>query len=148
MLLHWQGQSETVMRVNELAKKVGVTPDTVRYYTRIGLLCPTKSLENGYKNYTPSDQKRLGFILKARHLGFAVSEIEEIINLSKTGTSPCCRAREIIHKHIDETAQKINELEQLRACMERASATWDTMPDSMPDGDSVCDLIEMWDEID
>jgi len=136
------------MRVNELAKKVGVTPDTVRYYTRIGLLCPTKSLENGYKNYTSSDQKRLGFILKACHLGFAVSEIAEIINLSKTGTSPCCRAREIIHKHIDETAQKINELEQLRACMQKASAAWDTMPDSIPDGDSVCDLIEMWDEID
>lgn len=135
------------MRVNELAKKVGVTPDTVRYYTRIGLLTPTKNIENGYKNYTSTDQKRLGFILKARHLGFAVSEIEEIINLSDKGTSPCCRAREIIHKHIDETAQKIDELSRLRACMQKASDTWKTMPDSVPDGDSVCDLIEMWDEV-
>jgi len=135
------------VRVNELAKKAGVTPDTVRYYTRIGLLCPTKSIDNGYKNYSQTERKRLGFILKARHLGFSVSEIEEIINLSKTGTSPCCRAREIIHKHIDETAEKIRELQQLQTCMQEASATWETMSDSTPDGDSICDLIEMWDEI-
>lgn len=135
------------MRVNELAYQAGVTPDTVRYYTRIGLLNPTKTIGNGYKNYTSSDQKRLGFILKARHLGFSVSEVKEIINLSKTGTSPCCRAREIIHKHIGETAQKIDELTQLQDCMQKASEAWATMPDSTPDGDSVCDLIEMWDQI-
>jgi MerR family Zn(II)-responsive transcriptional regulator of zntA len=72
------------MRVNDLAKKVKVTPDTVRYCTRIGLLTPTKSSDYSYKNYTNEDEKRLVFILKARHLGFAVTEIEEINTHSKS----------------------------------------------------------------
>jgi len=136
------------MRVNDLAKKVKVTPDTVRYYTRIGLLTPTKSAVNGYKNYATDDEKRLVFILKARHLGFAVTEIEEIIRMSKTGKSPCCRVREIVYKHIDDTRNEIQELQSLLDHMQHAADTWTSMPDSMPDGDSVCDLIEMWDDID
>ena len=136
------------MRVNQLAEKVGVTPDTVRYYTRIEMLSPTKSTDNGYKNYSTEDEKRLIFILKARHLGFSVSEIKEIISLSKTGKSPCCRVRKIVQMHLDETKQKIAELQLLSGHMQHAVDTWKSMPDSTPDGNSVCDLIEMWEDVD
>ena len=136
------------MRVNQLAEKVGVTPDTVRYYTRIEMIFPTKSIENGYKNYSTGDEKRLVFILKARHLGFSVREIKDIIAMSKTGKSPCCKVREVVQKHLDEAKLKIAELHQLSSHMQRALDTWQSMPDSMPDGNSVCDLIEMWDNID
>ena len=136
------------MRGNQLAEKVGVTPDTVRYYTRIEMLCPTKSIDNGYKDYSKDDEKRLVFILKSRHLGFSVNEIKEIIDMSKKGKSPCCRVREIVYQHIEEAGNKIRELRLLQDHMQRAVNTWEDMPDSMPDGDSVCDLIEMWDDID
>ena len=136
------------MRVNELSEKLSITPDTVRYYTRIGLLSPRKSLENGYKNYSPDDEKRLVFILKARNLGFSVAEVQEIIAVSETGASPCCKVREMVFKHMEETLVKIEELQRLHNHMKNATERWETMPDSMPDGDSVCDLIEMWDAVD
>jgi len=135
------------MRVSQLANKVGVTPDTVRYYTRVEMLSPTKSVVNGYKDYSTGDEKRLLFILKARHLSFSVSEIKEIIAMSKTGNSPCCKVRGVVQKHLDEAEVKIAELRQLSAHMQCALDSWQSMPDSMPDGDSVCDLIEMWDDI-
>jgi len=136
------------MRVNEIAKKVNITADTVRYYTRIGLLSPRKSIENGYKSYSLEDEKRLLFILKSRKLGFAISEVQEIIGMSRTGKSPCCKVRDIVIKHLDETAEKILELQQLHDHMKRATDTWKKMPDSTPDGNSICDLIEMWDSVD
>jgi len=136
------------MRVNEIAKKVNVTADTVRYYTRIGLLSPRKSIENGYKSYSSEDEKHLLFILKSRKLGFAISEIQEIIGMSSTGKSPCCKVRDIVIKHLDETAEKILELQQLHDHMKRATDVWEKMPDSTPDGNSICDLIEMWDSVD
>lgn len=37
------------MKVIDLAKRLGVTADTVRYYTRIGFLSPHKNPTNGYK---------------------------------------------------------------------------------------------------
>jgi len=80
------------MRVNDLAKKAGVTTDTSRYYTHIRLLNPSKDACNGYKNYHPQDERRLKFALKARHLGFTISEIQEIITLSSTGSLPVVRS--------------------------------------------------------
>ncbi|UZE94521.1 MerR family transcriptional regulator [Alkalimarinus alittae] len=135
------------MKVNELATKVGVTPDTVRFYTRVGLLNPSKNLDNGYKNYGLADQKRLVFIVKSRHLGFSVSEIQEVIGMSNQGDSPCCRVRSIVKDRLNEALRTIDELQQLAERMQKAADTWKDLPDGQPTGDSVCSLIEMWDDI-
>ena len=68
------------MRVAELAENLAVTADTVRFYTRKGFLSPNKNPFNGYKIYDEKDQHRLGFIVSARHLGFTVNEIAEILD--------------------------------------------------------------------
>jgi len=135
------------MRVNELASKLGVTPDTVRYYTRIGLLKPDKDPFNGYKNYNESDDKRLNFIVKARHLGFSVSEIQEIVEMSSHGSSPCCKVREIVKKRLKDALATIEEMQQLHQRMEHAVGIWEAMPDGEPTGDSICSLIETWEEV-
>ena len=135
------------MKVNEIATKVGVTGDTVRYYTRIGLLHPTKNEDNGYKNYGISDQKRLVFIVKSRHLGFSVSEIQEVIGMSTEGNSPCCRVRAIVKNRLNEALVTIDELQQLADRMQKAVDAWAKLPDGQPTGESVCSLIEMWDDI-
>ena len=136
------------MRVNELAEQLNITADTVRYYTRIDLLKPVKNQENGYKDYTLTEKKRLIFILKAKNLGFTISEILQIIDMSTHGKSPCCEVRKLVNHHIIETQQKINELQKQQKYMQQATLAWESMPDSMPDGDSVCELIELWDTID
>jgi DNA-binding transcriptional MerR regulator len=135
------------MKVNELARANGVTPDTIRFYTRIGLLKPTKNQGNGYKHYGIEEQKRLVFIVKARHLGFSVSEIEEVIEMSTRGNSPCCRVRAIVKDRLDEAHRTIEELQQLAERMQKAASTWEELPDGQPTGDSVCSLIEMWKDI-
>jgi len=48
-----------------LAKKTDVPLYTIRYYTRIGLLQPTRNAQNNYKLYQPSDTVRLRFITGA-----------------------------------------------------------------------------------
>jgi DNA-binding transcriptional MerR regulator len=136
------------MRVNEVAQRLDVTPDTVRYYTRIGLLNPSKSNDNGYKNYSNSDLQRLAFILKARHLGFTVAEIEDIVDMSDKGHSPCTQVRGILETHISETKQKITDLQKLLGEMTQAAVVWQEMPDGVPDGNVICDLIELWEKID
>ncbi len=44
-----------MMTATVLAKKSDVSLYTVRHYTRIGLLKPSRNLRNGYKVYQPSD---------------------------------------------------------------------------------------------
>jgi DNA-binding transcriptional MerR regulator len=76
------------MRVNQLANETGVSVDTVRYYTRIGFLKPTKNPSNGYKEYCAKEKRRMRFILSARQLGFSVSDIAEILDTADQGESP------------------------------------------------------------
>lgn len=72
-------------QVKELADICKVPPDTIRHYSRIGLLRPTRDSENGYRQYTVNDSKRLDFIRKAKSLGYSLKEIEHILAESQKG---------------------------------------------------------------
>ena len=119
---------------------------TVRYYTRIGLLKPSRDLRNGYKIYKQSDRDRLRFISAAKDLGFTLSEIDEILSHAAHGDSPCPMVREVVEKRISENKKKIREMQRLQKRLEKAAETWTTMKDSEPDGHSVCRLIESFAE--
>src|SRR5690606_10463240 len=131
-----------MMTAAVLAKRTDTPIFTVRYYTRIGLLKPSRNLKNGYKVYKQSDKERLRFITSAKELGFTLAEIEEILDHAVHGESPCPMVREIVEKRIEENRRKLQEMRRLQKRLERAADVWKTMKDSEPDGHSVCRLIE------
>lgn len=130
------------MKVRELARRSGVPDHVVRYYTRIGLLKPSRSPRNGYKQYRDSDVSRLRFIRQAKSLGYTLGEITRIFREASRRNSPCPMVRQIIAGRIEENRSKLNELAALQERMERALGKWSKLPDGMPDGESVCYLIE------
>ncbi|WP_028877584.1 MerR family transcriptional regulator [Teredinibacter turnerae] len=136
------------MRVTELAKKLNISPDTVRFYTRKGGLRPVKDAANGYKSYTPKDEQRLRFILGARGLGFTVNDIEEILQVSDNHHTPCPLVRELIEQRLQETEARFNEMKRLRDRMRQAVSEWQQLPDADPKGHRVCHLIETFTEHD
>ena len=136
-----------MITANILAKKSDVSLFTVRHYTRIGLLKPIRNSNNGYKIYQPSDTTRLRFIVAAKSLGFTLHEIAEILDEAIHGNSSCPLVREIIERRIKENRRKIEEMKKLQKKMENALEDWKQMKNSMPNGDSVCHLIESVGEI-
>lgn len=130
------------MTVSELAKRAGVTADTVRHYTHSGLLVPRRDERNGYNFYSNEDITRLVFIRKARMLGFSLRDVSDILNDSSHGHSPCPRVRNLMEQRLTEARHKLQDLKELQVRMERATALWANMPDGMPDGKAVCHLIE------
>ena len=125
-----------------LAKRADVPLFTVRYYTRIGLLKPSRDLRNGYKIYKPADKDRLKFISAAKELGFTLAEIEEILDHAAHNQTPCPMVRDIVEKRIEENKEKIREMKRLQKRLESAAEKWRSMKNSTPDGHSVCRLIE------
>ena len=130
------------MTVRELAAKGGVEAHVIRYYTRIGLLCPTRDVRNGYKSYSSSELVRLRFIHQAQSLGFTLSEIARIFEASNRRESPCPAVRAAIQRRIEENKARLEELLGLQQRMEVALIQWAGMPDGVPTGGSVCHLIE------
>lgn len=134
-----------MLTINELAIKANASAHVVRYYTRIGLIEPTTQQENGYRLFSPSAAVRLGFIRRAKQLGFTLKEIGEITQNAEHGESPCKEVRHAIQNHIEENGNKILEMQKLQARMKHALAQWKSMPNGTPDGNSVCPLIECCD---
>ena len=131
-----------MMTASVLARRANLPLFTVRYYTRIGLLKPSRDLRNGYKVYKASDTDRLRFISAAKDLGFTLSEIEEVLDHAAHDESPCPMVREIVEKRVKENKEKIRELKRLQRRLEGAVELWKTMKNSEPSGHSVCRLIE------
>jgi len=130
------------MKVIELARAAGATPDTVRHYTRIGLLNADKDPVNGYRRFGSVELARLRFIQSARQLGFHLEEIGQILSMADHGDTPCPLVREIVDRRIVETRQRLAEMGALQARLERAHKLWTELPDGEPDGHAVCRLIE------
>lgn len=134
------------MRVNQVADKLKITPDTVRFYTRKGYLKPIKESESGYKNFNDKDVQRLRFIISARQLGFTVEEIGKFIFEAEKGKSPCPLVRNLIKEHLTETEHRFQEMLTLRARMKSAIKNWEGQPDKEPTGNMICHLIENFSE--
>ncbi|MGX9417481.1 MerR family transcriptional regulator [Vibrio sp. RC27] len=132
------------MLTKEIARVVGVTAETVRFYTRRGLLSAEKDPNNGYKIYQPSAVDRLRFITHARKIGFSLNQIEEIIEYSQQGKTPCPKVRKMLSQKISETRQKILDYEKHLVLMEETYAEWENEPDMVPNGKAICCLIEGW----
>ena len=135
------------MRVNQLAKKLNVPSDTVRYYTRIGLLKPITNDSNGYKEYDEKECHRLQFILRAKLLGFSLDDIRTIFAKAAKGKTPCPLVRQIIDRRLTETEKHYKEIGAMRKRMQSALKSWKEKPDATPTGHMVCHLIESFEEI-
>ena len=133
------------MKVSELATLLGVTTDTIRFYTRIGLLVPTKSPNNGYKFYRDKEVSRMRFIMSARNLGFSVDEIKVIFSKTDHGESACTMVKQLISQKLAETEKLFNETLALRNRLTKAVNDWENLPALAPTGAMVCHLIEGFD---
>lgn len=130
------------MKVSALAKVVNTTVDTVRYYSKLGLLTPYKSPENGYKLYDQQQLNRLNFIVNAKQLGFTLDDIKALLAETDKQHAACPLVRDIIQKRHQQVTQQIKQLQQLARVMEQAMNKWQQLPDQAPNGHSVCHLIE------
>lgn len=122
-----------MMTVTVLAKNSDVSLFTVRHYTRISLLKPTRNSQNNYQVYQPSDAVRVRFIQAAKSLGFSLAEVAGVLDEAKHGKSPCPMVREIIVRRIEENSRKIKEMQKLQRKMENALKDWSKMKNAVPD---------------
>jgi MerR family transcriptional regulator, repressor of the yfmOP operon len=72
--------SDELLRIQEVADLVGLTPRSIRYYEEVGLLEPAARSEGAYRLYDPDDLARLQFIKGLRDdAGFSLAEIGRLL---------------------------------------------------------------------
>jgi DNA-binding transcriptional MerR regulator len=117
-----------------LANRVGVRPDTVRCYERIGLLPAPARTPGDHRRYDDSAVDLMRFIQGAQRLGLRLVDIRELVELRKTGQCPCEPAATLLRDRLAQIDEQISKLAALRDQLRRVvdAIPADDCPDPTP----------------
>ncbi|MEX1170563.1 MAG: MerR family transcriptional regulator [Chloroflexota bacterium] len=106
------------MRIGELANRIGVSTDTVRFYERSGWLPRANRRDNSYREYGEPDVEHLRLLVELRRLEVPLDDAAQIAGWCHSGH--CANATAELPRQIDERRSDIAErIAGLRALDER-----------------------------
>lgn len=114
------------MLISEFARTTGLTPDTIRFYIRRGLLTPETSSKGGrnpYQIFTSEHVREARLIRMGQSLGMSLKEIAALGEEYRAGRIDRDRSIEIMQDQLDRLERKAAELRAMGAYL-RAKLGW------------------------
>ena len=124
------------MQIGEASSATGVSAKMIRHYEAIGLIPEAGRRDSNYRDYGAEDVHRLGFIRRARDLGFSIEEIRDLLKLWGDRGRSSRDVKALTVAHIAELDAKIALLGEMRATLSHLADCCDG--DHRPD----CPIIE------
>lgn len=105
------------MRIGEIARHVGVSADTVRFYERAGWLPRVGRGDNGYREYTAADAEHLRLLIDLRRLDIPLDDAARLARSCHSGHCDDTTAElpSVIARRRAEIASRIDGLRALDA---------------------------------
>lgn len=128
-----RGQNQR-LRSGELARRTGVSTDTLRHYERKGLLAPRR-LPNGYRAYPAEAVERIQLIRRALSVGFTLDELAGIFEERRQGALPCRRVRALAEAKLAAIEAQLRDLALLRDGLRVLLGDWDARLAETPPGE-------------
>ena len=107
---------DKIYSVTELARDLGVTPRTIRFYEDQGLIMPQRA--GNTRVYSYRDRARMILILRGKRLGFSLRDIKEFLDLYVVDTTQIEQLQLLATK----IRTRINSLEEQRVAVEQTLA--------------------------
>jgi len=107
------------MSITEVSKKYGLSPDTLRYYERIGLIPPVHRTAGGVRDYTEADCNWVEFIKCMRGAGIQVEALIDYVSLFQQGDPTADARKQILIEQRDQLQERLQEMQ---ATLERLNA--------------------------
>lgn len=114
------------MLIGEFSRATGLTPDTIRFYVRRGLLTPAtngKGGRNPYQIFTPDHVREARIIRMAQSLGMSLKEISAIGEEYRAGRITRERSIAIMSMQLARLEEKAAELDAMAGYL-RAKLAW------------------------
>ena len=105
------------MNIGQAADASGVSTKMIRYYESISLIPKTVRTEAGYRIYSEKDVHTLGFVRRARDLGFSVEQIAELVTLWRDRGRASADVKRIALAHVAILERKAQELQEMASTL-------------------------------
>ena len=106
------------MTITEVSKKYNLTPDTIRYYEKQGLIPKVPRNKSGIREFDENSCRWIEFVKCMRSAGLSIEVLSKYVSLMKKGSDTVEERRKLLfdqreillkkQKDINETIDKIN----------------------------------------
>lgn len=104
------------MNISDFSKKTGLSPYTLRYYEKIGLIDNISRSDSGHRQYSVRDIEWISFISRLKETGMSLKNIEHYAKLRKQGQNTIDERESILVEHHKSLKKRIeNEMRHLQA---------------------------------
>jgi MerR family transcriptional regulator, aldehyde-responsive regulator len=118
--------------IKEVSKKFNISPYTLRYYEKEGLLPSIGRGDNGNRLYSDIDLDRLQFVCCMRATGMSIADIKDYIDLSHRGADTVQERRQIILRQKEIIENHIEEYQSLLKAVNKKLKYYDEITQSEP----------------
>lgn len=102
-----QAESLTIAQVGE---RTGLSPDTLRYYEKAGLIEGVGRTTGNQRRYATSDLAWLEFLLRLKETGMTISDMRRFAQLRAAGGSTVIDRLAILRQHRGGLEERIRDL--------------------------------------
>ena len=124
------------MTIREVCEKYHVSPDTLRYYERVGVIPEVHRTKSGIRDYTKQDLDGVQNAICMRGAGVPIEMVREYMKLCQQGNETIPARRELLEhvredllKQMDKCRRELERLEykigRYEAAMETGELVWD-----------------------
>lgn len=106
--------AETRYRIGGLARLLGLSADTLRYYEKLGLLPRVGRNGAGLREFGERDVFRLRFIQRAQKMGFSLAEIAHLLVMRENPQQARDEIRTLTSDKLHEVELRLKDLTLLR----------------------------------
>ena len=100
------------MTITEVSKLYDITPDTLRYYERIGLIPKIHRNKNGIRDYTQEDCNWVEFIKCMRNAGLLIETLIDYVTMFQQGDSTIDARKELLTEQRKVLEKKIKDMNE------------------------------------
>lgn len=98
--------------IQDVSGRTGLSPHTLRYYEKEGLLSPVNRTPGGFRQYTDEDLEALGLICCLKNTGMSLQEITRFVQLTRQGDETLRERVELLREHRESVIQRMNEMQK------------------------------------
>jgi DNA-binding transcriptional MerR regulator len=113
------------MRISEVSEQSGISPDTLRYYERIGLLPPVNRNNGGIRDYSELDVRRVEFVKCMRSVGLSIDVLIEYYSMVQQGDQTIEARKEILKDQREQLVAKMGEIQQTLDLLDRKISVYE-----------------------
>lgn len=118
---------ERGLTIQDVAKLTGLSPHTLRYYERIGLLDPVGRAPSGHRRYAAADIDWLEFVTRLRTTGMPIRRMQQFAELRRRGDVTVTERRALLQAHRREVEDRIRALEADLAAIDAKITQYEEM---------------------